>query len=128
MASQDEDGLREELVLVVPDDGVGHEVDGLEGVDAREGVQLDVGLLEGDEGEVELALDRLQVGAQFVGLEHAQPHLIQGELEVAEVVPGVNCIRIGLPGKLFLRDYFQENMISPRPFSYLEAVFREDLF
>ena len=99
MASQDEDGLREELVLVVPHDGVGHEVDGLEGVDAREGVQLDVGLLEGDEGEVELALDRLQVGAQLVRLEHAQPHLIQGELEVAEVVPGGNCMKIGLPGK-----------------------------
>ena len=26
--------------------------------------------------------------------------------------PGMNCIKIGLPGKLILRDYFQENMTS----------------
>ena len=67
--------LREELVLVVPDDGVGHEVDGLEGVDADEGVELDVGLLEGDERQVQLPLHRLQVRAQLVRLEHAQSHL-----------------------------------------------------
>ena len=86
--------LREQLVLVVPDDGVGHEVDGLEGVDAHEGVELDVGVLEGDEGEVELALHRLQVRAQLVRLEHAQPHLVQGQLQVAEVVPGQRRLKL----------------------------------
>ena len=30
--------------------------------------------------------------------------------------PGGNCIKIGLPGKSILRDYFQENMTSRRPF------------
>ena len=39
--------------------------------------------------------------------------------------PEANSIKIGLPGKLILGDYFQENMISRRPF--LESVFREDL-
>ena len=29
---------------------------------------------------------------------------------------GGNCIKIGLPGKLILRDYFQENRTSRRPF------------
>ena len=33
--------------------------------------------------------------------------------------------KIGLPGKLILRDYFQENVTSRRPFLLL---FREDLF
>ena len=49
--------------------------------------QLDVGVLEGDEGEVELALDRLQLRAQLVRLEHAQAHLVQRQLQVPEVVP-----------------------------------------
>ena len=32
--------------------------------------------------------------------------LVEGE---EDRVPGGNCIKIGLPGKLILRDYFQEN-------------------
>ena len=35
---------------------------------------------------------------------------------------GTNCIKIGLPGKSILGDYFQENRTSRR-----ESVFREDL-
>ena len=50
--------------------------------------QLDVCVLEGDEGEVELALHRLQLRAQLVRLEHAQAHLVQRQLQVPEVVPG----------------------------------------
>ena len=38
-------------------------------------------------------------------------------------VPGMNCIKIGLPRKSILRDYFQENMISQRPFLYRRISF-----
>ena len=31
---------------------------------------------------------------------------------------GTNCIKIGLPGKSILRDYFQENRTSQRPVLY----------
>ena len=34
-------------------------------------------------------------------------------------LPGGNCIKIGLPGKSILRDYFQENITSRRPFLLL---------
>ena len=50
-------------------------------------------------------------------------------LEGAHVVaadcgsPGGNCIKIGLPGKSILRDYFQENMTSQRPFLLLRISF-----
>ena len=37
--------------------------------------------------------------------------------------PGGNCIKIGLPGKSILRDYFQENMTSRRPFLLLRISF-----
>ena len=33
-------------------------------------------------------------------------------LESRRGIPGGNCIKIGLPGKLILRDYFQENRTS----------------
>ena len=36
---------------------------------------------------------------------------------------GMNCIKIGLPGKSILRDYFQENMTSRRPFLLLRISF-----
>ena len=36
---------------------------------------------------------------------------------------GANCIRIGLPGKLILGDYFQENRSSGRPFLLLRISF-----
>ena len=36
---------------------------------------------------------------------------------------GGNCMKIGLPGKLILGDYFQENMNSPRPFLLLRVSF-----
>ena len=35
----------------------------------------------------------------------------------------MNCIKIGLPGKLIPRDYFQENMTSQRPFLLLTIIF-----
>ena len=36
---------------------------------------------------------------------------------------GTNCIKIGLPGKPILRDYFQENKTSQRPFLLLRINF-----
>ena len=42
--------------------------------------------------------------------------------------PGGNCIKIGLPGKLILGDYFQENGTSQRPFLLLRISFPGDLF
>ena len=42
-------------------------------------------------------------------------HRNQEELKVkTTTTPGMNCIKIGLPGKSILRDYFQENRISRR--------------
>ena len=38
-------------------------------------------------------------------------------------MPGTNCIKIGLQGKLILRDYFQENRTSRRPFLLLRISF-----
>ena len=35
----------------------------------------------------------------------------------------MNCIQIGLPGKLILGDYFQENRTSQRPFLLLGITF-----
>ena len=37
--------------------------------------------------------------------------------------PGMNCIKIGLPGKSVLGDYFQENRTSRRPFLLLRISF-----
>ena len=37
--------------------------------------------------------------------------------------PGTNCIKIGLPGKSILADYFQENRTSRRPFLLLRISF-----
>ena len=37
--------------------------------------------------------------------------------------PGTNCIKIGLPGKSILGDYFQENRTSRRPFLLLRISF-----
>ena len=42
---------------------------------------------------------------------------------VASGGPGGNCIKIGLPGKLILGDYFQENRTSRRPFLILRISF-----
>ena len=42
---------------------------------------------------------------------------------VASGGPGGNCIKIGLPGKLILGDYFQENRTSRRPFLLLRIRF-----
>ena len=36
--------------------------------------------------------------------------------ELVRRVPGGNCIKIGLHGKLILGDYYQENGTSRRPF------------
>ena len=38
-------------------------------------------------------------------------------------MPGTNCIKIGLQGKLILGDYFQENRTSRRPFLLLRISF-----
>ena len=38
-------------------------------------------------------------------------------------MPGGNCIKIGLPGKSILGDYFQENSTSRRPFLLLRISF-----
>ena len=38
-------------------------------------------------------------------------------------IPGGNCIKIGLSGKSILRDYFQENRTSQRPFLLLRISF-----
>ena len=37
--------------------------------------------------------------------------------------PGTNCIKIGLPGKSILGDYFQENRTSQRPVLLLRISF-----
>ena len=42
---------------------------------------------------------------------------------VASLWIGTNCIKIGLPGKLILGDYVQENMTSQRPFLLLRIRF-----
>ena len=47
--------------------------------------------------------------------------MLDDERGLAE--PGGNCIKIGLPGKSILRDYFQENMTSRRPFLLLRISF-----
>ena len=41
-----------------------------------------------------------------------------------QLVPGGNCIKIGLPGKSILGDYFQENRTSRRPFLLMRISFR----
>ena len=54
------------------------------------------------------------------------PFLVRWEdVSLAElaVLPGGNCIKIGLPGKLILGYYFQENMTSRRPFLLLRISF-----
>ena len=43
-------------------------------------------------------------------------------------LPGKNCIKIGLPGKLILRYYSQENRTSRRPFLLLRIGFPGRLF
>ena len=43
--------------------------------------------------------------------------------DVIGAYPGMNCIKIDLPGKLILRDYLQENRTSQRPFLLLRIDF-----
>ena len=72
---------------------------------------------------------RARPGSGDAGLPQAQsggaPHA--GETSAAIAAPtvhsGGNCIKIGLPGKLILGDYFQKNMISRRPFLLLRISF-----
>ena len=76
-------------------------------------------IANGDGGEVERSqlpadlLERLAVGG------------IASEPEAALPLgrPGGNCIKIGLPGKLILRYYFQKNRTSRRPFLLLRFSF-----
>ena len=42
-----------------------------------------------------------------------------GHLNQGIKTAGTNCIKLGLPGKLILRDYFQANRTSQRPFLLL---------
>ena len=59
-----------------------------------------------------------------VSEEHADPVLAKGHRlglladRWLHWRPGGNCIKIGLPGKLILRDCFQVNMTSRRPFLF----------
>ena len=46
------------------------------------------------------------VAADFVSVDLLEPH------------PGANCVKIGLPGKLIVGDYFQENRTSKDLSSY----------
>ena len=55
-------------------------------------------------------------------LPRALAHSFEVRLEPGPE-PGGNCIKTGLPGKLILRDYFQENMTSRRPFLLLRISF-----
>ena len=41
----------------------------------------------------------------------------------SSLLSGGNCIKLGLPGKLILRDYFQENRTSRRPLLSLRISF-----
>ena len=46
-------------------------------------------------------------------------------LKLESISTGMNCIKIGLPGKLILGEYFQENMTYRRPFLLLRISFPE---
>ena len=46
-----------------------------------------------------------------------------GATMAATASSGMNCIKIGLPGKSILGDYFQENVTSRRPFLLLRISF-----
>ena len=69
-------------------DGVGEEGHGFEWVHPDEGLEVNQGVLEGDQGEAQLALDTPQLRRQgLVRLGHAQLHLVQRQFERSEVVP-----------------------------------------
>ncbi len=71
------------------DDCVGEEVDGLERMGSDEWIQLNVRVFKSNERESQLAFDNLEIRVQLgLGLGHAQLHLVQGQLQVAKVVPG----------------------------------------
>ena len=54
--------------------------------------------------------------AHDVDLEDEDDTDVDGRQRQHRDHPGGNCIKIGLPGKSILRDYFQENRTSRRPF------------
>ena len=69
-------------------DGVGEEGDGFEWVHPDEGLEVNQGVLEGDQGKAQLALDTPQLRRQgLVRLGHAQLHLVQRQFQRSEVVP-----------------------------------------
>ena len=66
----------------------------------------------------------------FVPVEHEEAHANwarhqqdEGEEGAGQPRPGGNCIKMSLPGKLFLGDYFQENRTSWRHFLSLRIRF-----
>ena len=67
--------------------------------------------LRREEGRVRLAVRALQCPPR--------PRLEGAE----QVQPGTNCIKLGISGKSILRDYFQENRTSRRPFFLLRISF-----
>ena len=57
------------------DDSIGKETNGFEWVNPNEWGQVNVSVLEGDQGEAQLSLDSLKVWRQLVRLDHAKFHL-----------------------------------------------------
>ena len=72
----------------------------------------------GEGGEHGLSVVGVLGGRAVVGGVVLLLHLV-----VVPLQPGGICIKMGLPGKSILGDYFQENRTSRR-----ESVFREDLY
>ena len=73
---------------------------------------------EDDVGEVE---ERL--APQHHVERDVRRHGRRGRAQVRVGPPGGKCITMGLPGKLILRDFFQENETSRRPFLLLGISF-----
>ena len=74
-----------------------------------------------DQGQVHRQGADRQVRGGHVVLQPVPRRVRQGAQDVD--LPGTNCIKIGLPGKSILGDYFQENMTSRRPFLLLRVSF-----
>ena len=74
-----------------------------------------------DQGQVHRQGADRQVRGGHVVLQPVPRRVRQGAQDVD--LPGTNCIKIGLPGKSILGDYFQENRTSRRPFPLLRIIF-----
>ena len=102
-----------------PIEGVKIEVVGMTGVETDANGAFKIGPVPSEDAD-NLNLSATKEGYYFTQKSGENAHFTAHKLATISIEvktkSGMKSIKIGLPGKLILRDYFQEDMTSQRPF------------